>query len=213
MPVARRRGEAAGLAGREASRVTSGCTASSRPAVVRQLTDIIQLPATTLPGRPDQLLPTRGVRGRRGLGGHASIHAELVSAARAQVAEPGKNSPGQSPLSRRFARREAIGLPRFGDPEDHRVVAGSARWVGAPLGECDQQQVPGACCRRLPPLQASAGSAGIPPAAVLPRCSPLPLTRSGPSECQPGWPVRRRRNRGTRFRGRGRARLPVEGNE
>ena len=30
MPVARRRGDAAGLAGREASRVTSGCTASSR---------------------------------------------------------------------------------------------------------------------------------------------------------------------------------------
>ena len=112
---------------------------------------------------------------------------------------------------RHRARREAIGLPRFGDPEDHRVVVAAARWVGAPLGACDQQQVPGACCRRLPPLQVSAGYAGISPAAVLPRCSPLPLAGSGPSEREPGWPVRRRRNRGRRFRDRGLARLLVEG--
>jgi hypothetical protein len=32
-----------------------------------------------------------------GLGGHANTEAGLVSAARAQIAELGKNSPGTSP--------------------------------------------------------------------------------------------------------------------
>jgi hypothetical protein len=61
-----------------------------------------------------------------GLGGHANTNAELVSAARAQIAELSKNSPGRSPSSRRRARREAIGLPRFSDPEDLKAVADSA---------------------------------------------------------------------------------------
>jgi hypothetical protein len=76
--------------------------------------------------------------------GHANTNAELVSAARAQIAELGKNSPGTSPSSGRWARREAIGVPRFGDPENLKAVADSARSVGALLGARHQQQVPGA---------------------------------------------------------------------
>src|SRR6266851_7317218 len=38
----------------------------------------------------------------------------------------------------RRARRQAIGLPRFSDPEDLKAVANSAPWVGAPLGACHQ---------------------------------------------------------------------------
>jgi hypothetical protein len=72
------------------------------------------------------VLLTGAPEGRWGLGGHANTNAELVSAARAEIAELGKNSPGRSPSSRRRARREAIGLPRFGDPEDLKAVADSA---------------------------------------------------------------------------------------
>jgi hypothetical protein len=212
MPVARRRGDAAGLAGLQASRVTSGCTASSR-----SRSSASSLTSSSCRRRPPWPTgPTAADRGARGRMGPGRAR-EYPRRTRQRRTRPGRGTgqepPGESPLSRRWARREAIGLPRLDNPEDHRLVAGSARWVGTPLGECDQQQVPSACCRRLPPLQVSAGSAGIPPAAVLPRCSPLPLAGSGPSEREPGRPARRRRNRGTRFRGRGRARLPVEGNE
>jgi hypothetical protein len=62
-----------------------------------------------------------------GPGGHANTNAELVSAARAQIAELSKNSPGRLPSSRRRARREAIGLPRFSDLEYLKAVADSAR--------------------------------------------------------------------------------------
>src|SRR5260370_42047137 len=74
------------------------------------------------------VLLTGAPEGGWGLGGHANTNAELISAARTQIAELGKSSPGRSPSSRRRARREAIGLPRFGDPEDLKAVADSARW-------------------------------------------------------------------------------------
>jgi hypothetical protein len=77
------------------------------------------------------VLLTEAPEGGWGLGEHANTDAELVSAARAQIAELGKNSPGTSSSSRRRARREAIGLARFGDPEDLKAVADSARWAGA----------------------------------------------------------------------------------
>jgi phenylpyruvate tautomerase PptA (4-oxalocrotonate tautomerase family) len=129
---------------------------------VRQLTDIIQRPPTTpLPADRTWVLLTETPEGGWGLGGHASANAELVSAARAQIAELSKSSPGRSPSSHRRARREAIGLPQFGDPEDLQVVVGSARWMGARLDACHQQQVPGAYCRRSPSLQVPASSAGI----------------------------------------------------
>ena len=43
---------------------------------------------------------TGALEGGWGLGGHANTNAELVSAARAQIAELGQNSPGTSPSSR-----------------------------------------------------------------------------------------------------------------
>jgi hypothetical protein len=46
------------------------------------------------------VLLTEAPEGGWGLGGHADTNAELVSAARAQIAELGKNSPGRSPSSR-----------------------------------------------------------------------------------------------------------------
>jgi hypothetical protein len=118
------------------------------------------------------VLPTGAPESGRDLGGHANTNAELVSAARAQIAELGKDSPGTSPSSRR-ARREAIGLPRFGDPEDLKAVADSARSVGAPLGAYHQQQVPGAYCRRSPPLQVPASSAGIQASCAASMLRPL----------------------------------------
>jgi hypothetical protein len=54
------------------------------------------------------VLLTEAPEGRWGPGGHADTNAELVSAARAQIAELSKNSPGRSPSSRRRAQREAI---------------------------------------------------------------------------------------------------------
>jgi hypothetical protein len=69
---------------------------------------------------------TEAPEGGWGLGGHANTNAELVSAARAQNAELGKNSPGTSPSSRPPARRGAMGFPRFGDPEDLKAVASSS---------------------------------------------------------------------------------------
>jgi phenylpyruvate tautomerase PptA (4-oxalocrotonate tautomerase family) len=64
-------------------------------AVVRQLTDIIAAAAgdPTLVDRTWVLL-TEAPEGGWGLGGHANTNAELVSAARAQIAELSKNSPG-----------------------------------------------------------------------------------------------------------------------
>src|SRR5713101_5215048 len=64
-------------------------------AVVRQLTDIIAAAAgdPTLVDRTWVLL-TEAPEGGWGLGGHANTNEELVSAARAQIAELSKNSPG-----------------------------------------------------------------------------------------------------------------------
>src|SRR6266516_5371611 len=64
-------------------------------AVVRQLTDIIAAAAgdPALAGRTWVLL-TEAPDGGWGLGGHANTNAELVSAARAQIAELAKNPPG-----------------------------------------------------------------------------------------------------------------------
>jgi phenylpyruvate tautomerase PptA (4-oxalocrotonate tautomerase family) len=64
-------------------------------AVVRQLTDIIAAAAgdPTLADRTWVLL-TEAPEGGWGLSGHANTNAELVSAARAQIAELSKNSPG-----------------------------------------------------------------------------------------------------------------------
>ncbi len=64
-------------------------------AVVRQLTDIIAAAA----GDPDLadrtwVLLTEAPEGGWGLCGHANTNAELVSAARAQIAELSKDSPG-----------------------------------------------------------------------------------------------------------------------
>ena len=63
-------------------------------AVVRQLTDIIAAAAgdPTLVDRTWVLL-TEAPDGGWGLSGHANTNAELVSAARAQIAELAKNSP------------------------------------------------------------------------------------------------------------------------
>ncbi len=63
-------------------------------AVVRQLTDIIAAAAgdPTLADRTWVLL-TEAPEGGWGLRGHANSNAELVSAARAQIAELSKNSP------------------------------------------------------------------------------------------------------------------------
>jgi phenylpyruvate tautomerase PptA (4-oxalocrotonate tautomerase family) len=63
--------------------------------VVRQLTGIIAAAAgdPTLADRTWVLL-TEAPEGGWGLGGHANTNAELVSAARAQIAELTKNSPG-----------------------------------------------------------------------------------------------------------------------
>jgi phenylpyruvate tautomerase PptA (4-oxalocrotonate tautomerase family) len=64
-------------------------------AVVRQLTDIVAAAAgdPTLAGRTWVLL-TEAPDGGWGLGGHANTNEELISAARAQIAELTKNSPG-----------------------------------------------------------------------------------------------------------------------
>lgn len=64
-------------------------------AVVGQLTDIIAAAAgdPTLAGRTWVLL-TEAPEGGWGLAGHANTNAELVSAARAQIAELSKNPPG-----------------------------------------------------------------------------------------------------------------------
>jgi phenylpyruvate tautomerase PptA (4-oxalocrotonate tautomerase family) len=64
-------------------------------AVVRQLTDIIAAAADdpTLAGRTWVLL-TEAPEGGWGIGGHANTNAELVSAARAQIAQLADNSPG-----------------------------------------------------------------------------------------------------------------------
>jgi phenylpyruvate tautomerase PptA (4-oxalocrotonate tautomerase family) len=66
-------------------------------AVVRQLTDIIATAAgdPTLTSRTWVLL-TEAPEGGWGLDGHANTNAELVSAARAQIAELTKNSPRPS---------------------------------------------------------------------------------------------------------------------
>jgi phenylpyruvate tautomerase PptA (4-oxalocrotonate tautomerase family) len=63
-------------------------------AVVRQLTDIIAAAAghPALAGRTWVLL-TEAPEGGWGLGGHANTNAELVSAARAQLAELSEDSP------------------------------------------------------------------------------------------------------------------------
>ena len=46
------------------------------------------------------MLLTGAPEGRWGLGGHANTNAGLVSAARAQIEELGKKSPGTPPSSR-----------------------------------------------------------------------------------------------------------------
>ena len=71
-------------------------------AVVERLTAIAADAAgdPALAGRTWVLL-TEAPEGGWGLGGHANTNEELVSAARAQIAELGKNSPGTSPSSRR----------------------------------------------------------------------------------------------------------------
>jgi phenylpyruvate tautomerase PptA (4-oxalocrotonate tautomerase family) len=65
-------------------------------AVVRQLTDIIAAAAgdPTLADRTWVLL-TEAPDGGWGLGGHAHTNAELVTAARAQIAELAENAPGR----------------------------------------------------------------------------------------------------------------------
>ena len=68
---------------------------------VRQRAEIIQLPPATLPlADRTWVLLTGAPEGGWGLGGHANTNAGLVSAARAQIADLGKNSPGTSPSSR-----------------------------------------------------------------------------------------------------------------
>jgi phenylpyruvate tautomerase PptA (4-oxalocrotonate tautomerase family) len=64
-------------------------------AVVRQLTGIVAAAAgdPSLAGRTWVLL-TEAPEGGWGLGGHANTNSELVTAARAQIAELSKNSPG-----------------------------------------------------------------------------------------------------------------------
>jgi phenylpyruvate tautomerase PptA (4-oxalocrotonate tautomerase family) len=64
-------------------------------AVVRQLTDIITAAAGD-PSLADRtwVLLTEAPEGGWGLGGHANTNAELVRAARAQIAELGKDSAG-----------------------------------------------------------------------------------------------------------------------
>jgi phenylpyruvate tautomerase PptA (4-oxalocrotonate tautomerase family) len=64
-------------------------------AVVRQLTDIIAVAAgdPTLADRTWVLL-TEAPEGGWGLSGHANTNAELVTAARAQIAELANNPPG-----------------------------------------------------------------------------------------------------------------------
>src|SRR5487761_187521 len=64
-------------------------------AVVRQLTDIVAAAAGD-PSNVDRtwVLLTEAPEGGWGLGGHANTNEELVSAARAQIAELSKNSPG-----------------------------------------------------------------------------------------------------------------------
>jgi phenylpyruvate tautomerase PptA (4-oxalocrotonate tautomerase family) len=68
---------------------------SKQLAVVRQLTDIIAQAAgdSTLADRTWVLL-TEAPEGGWGIGGHANTNAELISAARAQIAELANNSPG-----------------------------------------------------------------------------------------------------------------------
>ena len=63
-------------------------------AVVRQLTDIVAAAAGD-PSLADRtwVLLTEAPEGGWGLNGHANTNAELVSAARAQIAELAKNSP------------------------------------------------------------------------------------------------------------------------
>ena len=63
--------------------------------VVRQLTDITPAAAgdPTLADRTWVLL-TEAPEGGWGIGGHANTNAELISAARAQLAELANNSPG-----------------------------------------------------------------------------------------------------------------------
>jgi phenylpyruvate tautomerase PptA (4-oxalocrotonate tautomerase family) len=65
-------------------------------AVVRQLTDIVAAAAgdPTLAGRTWVLL-TEAPEGGWGLAGHANTNEELISAARAQIAELSKNQPGK----------------------------------------------------------------------------------------------------------------------
>src|SRR5216683_2447283 len=73
-------------------------TSSSRASASAE---IIQLPPATPPlADRTWVLLTGAPEGGWGLGGHANTNAELVSAARAQIAELGKNSPGTSPSSR-----------------------------------------------------------------------------------------------------------------
>jgi phenylpyruvate tautomerase PptA (4-oxalocrotonate tautomerase family) len=64
-------------------------------AVVRQLTDIIAAAADD-PALADRtwVLLTEAPEGGWGIAGHANTNAELVSAARAQIAELANNSPG-----------------------------------------------------------------------------------------------------------------------
>ena len=64
-------------------------------AVVRQLTDIVAAAAgdPALAGRTWVLL-TEAPDGGWGLNGHANTNADLVTAARAQIAELNKNTPG-----------------------------------------------------------------------------------------------------------------------
>jgi len=66
----------------------------------RQCAKIIQLPPATHPVRRTWVLLAGALEGGWGLGGHANTNAELVSAARAQIAELGKSPPGTSPSSR-----------------------------------------------------------------------------------------------------------------
>jgi phenylpyruvate tautomerase PptA (4-oxalocrotonate tautomerase family) len=67
-------------------------------AVVRQLTDIVAAAAgdPTLTDRTWVLL-TEAPEGGWGIAGHANTNAELVTAARAQLAELAKNAPGAAP--------------------------------------------------------------------------------------------------------------------
>ena len=65
-----------------------------QPAGGRQYAEIIQLPPTTHPGHRTWVLLVGALEGGWDMGGHANTNAELVSAARAQIAELSKNSPG-----------------------------------------------------------------------------------------------------------------------